>query len=514
VSRTIAGPDEHPVTDGQRLASAGLLIKFLTGLPQLVFPLFALTFGVSRSEQGQSLLPFVIAGLLALSMGYQWLAWYRFRYHVNANDIRIESGVLSRNARSIPYEHIQDISIEQKLLARLFGLAEVKFETGGGDGDDAKLSYVSIANATNLRELVRARKIGSVAVDVAKPDISEKLAPIFVMDGKRVFTLGLYSFSLVIFAALGGLAQQFDSFLPFDIWDFGVWIGMAEDRGVSVDRLNGIGWGARLILALGALLSLLFVGFATGVVRTLLKEHGFRLDRTAKGFRRRRGLLTLTDAVMPVHRVQAAVIQTGPIRKRHGWHSLKFVSLAQDSKEESNFVAVPFATLDEIWPIAREAMIEGPGTDMVFRKGAIAWWWIRIGGLSPVVAAIIGLVLILADAPLATAAWLALALVPVLICLLWVFDWRQYRDSADDRFLYVGEGWWRQRLTIAPQIKIQTVEIAQGPIARRQGLASLRFGIAGGTLEMIALPLTTAQHIRLMVIDRVSAIDYSAIAKG
>ena len=33
-----------------------------------------------------------------------------------------------------------------------------------------------------------------------------------------------------------------------------------------------------------------------------------------------------------------AVIQTGPIRKRRGWHSLKFVSLAQDSKDESNFV--------------------------------------------------------------------------------------------------------------------------------------------------------------------------------
>ena len=57
----------------------------------------------------------------------------------------------------------------------------------------------------------------------------------------------------------------------------------------------------------------------TGPVRTFLRDWDFRLDRTAKGFRRRRGLFTRTDVVMPAHRVQALRFTTGIMRRRFGW---------------------------------------------------------------------------------------------------------------------------------------------------------------------------------------------------
>ncbi len=496
--------------EGERLHISGLLVGFVTGIPQLVFPIVAAVFGTRGSDNPLISVTAVVA-ILFFSLFFRWLAWIRFRYHIGEHDIRIESGVLSRNARSIPYERIQDVSIEQKPLARIFGLGEVRFETGGGDGDDAKLSFVTLGEADRLREVVRAHKSGTVVAGDFTEIAQDDGPPVFAMDGKRVFTLGLYSFSLVIFAVLGGLAQQFDAFLPFDLWDFGDWIGLAEKRGVSVDRLNDIDLAARIMLGLVALGSLIFIGFATGIIRTLLREHGFRLDRTPKGFRRRRGLLTLTDAVMPAHRVQAAVIHTGPIRKRRGWHGLKFVSLAQDSKDETNFVAAPFATLDEIWPIAHAAMIEAPDAAIRFRKGRFAWWLIRFAGLLPVIAIGIIAMMVFAGASFRLAA--LLMLVPLLIGFLWWLEWRKYGDQIDDGQIYVRGGWWRQRLTIAPQVKVQTVEIAQGPIARRQGLASLHFGIAGGTLEMIALPLETARTIRDAVMERVAAVDYSVVAR-
>jgi putative membrane protein len=501
--------DNETAPDGKRLHISGLFVGFITGLPQLIFPLFAAVFGM-RSANNPILIPIVITLVLLVSLFFRWIAWMRFRYHIGEHDIRIERGILSRTARSIPYERIQDVSIEQKPLARIMGLGEVKFETGGGKGDDAKLSFVSVDEAERLRELVRARKGGlAVARDVSETADRPDTPPIFAMDGKRVFIFGLYSFSLVIFAVLGGVAQQFDFLLPYDFWDIKHWIGVAEERGVSVDQINGVGLAAQIILALGALGSLVIIGFASGVIRTLLKEHGFRLDPTPKGLRRRRGLLTLTDAVMPAHRVQAAVIQTGPIRKRRGWHSLKFVSLAQDSKDESNFVAAPFATLGEIWPIAQAAMIDAPNAEMQFRKGRLEWWIVRFFGLLPGILAGIAATMIFAGAPFSQAGWMLL--VPPVIGLIWWFEWRNYGDQIDSTQIYVREGWWRQRLTMAPQMKVQTVEIAQGPISRRQGLATLNFGIAGGTLEMIALPLTTAHAIRDAVMERVAAVDYSAI---
>lgn len=512
MSEVAAIADEAAAPEGERLHISGLFVGFITGLPQLAFPLVAAIFGV-RSSNNPILIPIVILVALFFSLFFRWLAWMRFRYYIGEHDIRIERGILNRTARSIPYERIQDVSIEQKPLARLMGLGEVKFESGGGEGDDAKLSFVSMAEAERLREVVKAHKRGAVTavgVEVAAGD--EGVSTVFAMDGKRVLVFGLYSFSLVIFAVLGGVAQQFDFLLPFNFWDFKHWIGMAEDSGVTVDDLNGIGWTARIILGIGALGSLIFIGLATGVIRTLLREHGFRLERTPKGFRRRRGLLTLTDAVMPAHRVQAAVIQTGPIRKRRGWHSLKFVSLAQDSKDETNFVAAPFATLDEVWPIANAAMINAPDENVAFRQGAGGWWLPQFVLVALILCGPVFSLAYFTEATLAQTANLWWLLVPWGF-LLW-FQRRNYRDALDGAQLYIRSGWWRQRLEIAPQVKVQTAEVTQGPIARLQGLASVNFGIAGGTLEMIALPLQTAREIRDAVMEKVAAVDYSAINRS
>ena len=506
------GPIDVTGQEGERLHISGLFVGFVSGLPQLLFPLLAAIFGVRKSDN-PALIPIIIAAVLALSLFFRWLGWRRFRYHVGADDIRVEKGILNRTARSIPYDRIQDVSIEQKPLARMMGLSEVKFETGGGDGDDATLRFVTLEEANRLRALIRARKAGlSEAEDAAPMVETEDAETIFAMDGKRVFILGLYSFSLIIFAVLGGLAQQFDFLLPFDFWDLKRWAGLAQESGVSVNTINGVGIAGQLILAFGAFTSLIFIGFATGVVRTYLREHGFRLTQTSKGFRRQRGLLTLTDVVMPTHRVQAAVVQTGPIRKRRGWHSLKFVSLAQDSKEESNYVAAPLATLDEVWRIAQVAGIHAPYGDEQLRTGAALHWIIQLLLLVPPLLIAMAALVIFADT--AFAPTLLLLLLLVFATFMFWCDWRRYRFGLDDQQLYLRRGWWQQRLTIAPQLKVQSIEIAQGPLTRRLGLASLKFGIAGGTLEMIALPLSTAQAIRSAVMEKVAAVDYSAINRS
>ena len=157
-------------------------------------------------------------------------------------------------------------------------------------------------------------------------------------------------------------------------------------------------------------------------------------------------------------------------------------------------------------------MVQAPDADVRFRKGKLAWWLIRFAALLPILAIGIAALMVFACAPFQQAG-LMLLVAPIL-AFLWWLEWRKYADHIDAAQIYVREGWWRQKLIIAPQVKVQTVEINQGPISRRQGLASLSFGIAGGTLEMIALPLATAHAIRDAVMERVAAVDYSIVAKG
>jgi len=159
VKPAIDGSIDVTGQEGARLHISGLFVAFISGLPQLLFPLLAAVFGARKSDN-PALIPIMVGAVLALSLFFRWLSWLRFRYHVGDDDIRVEKGILNRTARSIPYERIQDVSIQQKPLARMMGLSEVKFETGGGDGDDAKLSFVTLDEANRLRALVRSRKAG------------------------------------------------------------------------------------------------------------------------------------------------------------------------------------------------------------------------------------------------------------------------------------------------------------------------------------------------------------------
>lgn len=500
------------VSAGHRTHPASLLLRLLAGLPNLIFPIAAIIFGARGMDAAAGLIIWGVAGFMAISMFFGWLAWSRFRYIIDADDIRIESGIVSRSARSIPYERIQDVSIEQTLLPRIFGLGEVKFETGSGEGEDARLAYVTMDEGTRLRSLIRDRRersqnnsAGTAIIEETKTAINDDEKPVFAMSLGRVLTFGLFEFSLVIFAVLLGLAQQFEFLLPIDIFDAAGWTGLAQDSGVDFDSIDT---GARIIGAIAALASLIILGIATGVLRTLFREYGFILKRSAKGFRRQRGLATRTDVVMPLHRVQAASVHSGFIRRLFGWHALKFVSLAQDSKKEASHVAAPFAKWHEIESVIRETGITLPGIDTAFQRPSPRWWLDQFLLLLPLIAVVMTTIWLLTDGSIYT--WTpALMLLP--IALLMALDWRTEGYCSDEGQLTYRQGWWQPLMIIAPHIKIQSVDIRQGPIARLRGLAVLEFGIAGGSLKLHGVPLDAACDMRRQTIAVICTIDFSEV---
>lgn len=495
----------------RRTEPVGMIVRALAGLRQLVPALLALVF-VLRDQGPWMLaaLPLALA-VVGLSAFVSWLQWRRFTYRVGAEDIRVESGVLSRAARSVPYERIQDVSLEQGLLARLFGLVEVRFETGAGGKDELKLTYLREAEGERLREVVRARKDGAVATSPSEEITTDEPAPdvLFAMGPRRLLTFGLFEFSLAVVAVAAGAVQQFDFLLPFDPWDFDEWQARLAGPGAWLAHL---GPTAQVVGGVFAAGSLIAVGFATGVIRTVLRDWGFVLERTAKGFRRRRGLLTRTDVVMPAHRVQALKFRTGFIRRRFGWHGLKFVSLAQDAGAASHDVA-PFAKWPELAPIARAASFAMPAEDLAWRRAsgrARIDSAIFTGALIGAIALAVLVALAATDAASPLFALIPLAIAAPLAAWQW-FLWRYERHALDQAQLYSRRGWLAPRTDVASRIKLQSAEIAQGPIARRRGYATLKLGLAGGKLEIGGIPLERARELRAAVLDSICAQDFSRL---
>ena len=491
----------------RRTDPKGFIVRAAMMLAQLVIPLGVASVTIFDDGELTDKLawaaPFVGA-LILFNVLVAYLQWTRLTYTVGDSDIRVESGVLSRAARSVPYERIQDVSLEQKLLPRLFGLVEVKFETGAGGKDDLSLTYLSEAEGERLRELVRSRQEDEVTVaDGAEKAPVEEATPLFTMGPKRVLTFGLFEFSLAIVAVLAGLAQQFDFLLPFDLWDIEEW----EQRLAGPGQwLAGLGALAQVVGVTAAVLTLGVVGVVTGLVRTSLREWNFRLEQTAKGLRRRRGLLTRTDLVMPVHRVQALRLETGFLRRRFGWHGLKVISLASDSGA-ANHDAVPFGQMKEIAPVVEVTGFALPSADLNWERALTRYRTdkVLLATLfllpATVVSAMIG------------DTWLWLAPLGGLLFIMldqW-WGWRNAWRALGERQLYSRHGWFKSSLAIASRVKLQSVEISQGPIARLRGYASLHLGLAGGRLRVHGMPLAEAYAWREALCESMGRSDFGEL---
>lgn len=451
-----------------RLHPATLVARWLKLVPQMLAAGAGIGAGVAKQGFGGVLL---IAGIAALiGGGFALLAWWRFTYRVADDEIVIEKGIFSRQRRVIPFDRIQDIAIEQRLLARLFGTAKVRLETGGSAADEGNLDMIGFADAAALRDRIRRGKaelpaaVETVA-DAAAVPVPAAEPVLFAMDLKRLLIAGLFNFSLVFLAALGAVVQYLDQFnlIEWDEW-------------ITAERADQAAHLVTLWTTVTMILILLLLGMAAGVARMVSTNFGFRLTRAPAGLRRRRGLLTLTEVVIPLRRTQVALIESGPIGRWFGWYALSFQTLGADRKEGGVQAAAPFARMEEILPILAEAGFPAPPPRAEFhgppRRALLrqAFPGLALGAVATVVAFALE-----PYAGIAAGAGLALA-------VLGVLRWRRHAHALDERALFVSHGFFKRRLWILPYEKAQTISVSRGPVQQRMALANLRVDTAGAPM--------------------------------
>jgi putative membrane protein len=446
------------------------------------------------------IVPAILAFLL-FSLVAAWLNWLRFRFAVGTDTVVIESGVFSRQHRTIPFDRIQDVGIEQGLVARALGIAKVGFETGaGGKENDAHLDAIGLDAAQALRTTIRAHRSEEAAVAVAAADTPEA-APVaedrllFAMTPRQLLVAGLFNFSLAALAVVGAAMQFFDGLLPFKFNAFNPmdWVDLAEDYGLDQWLL-----AHRWVAGVGALLSLLLIGFASGIATMMFANWNFRLTREPRALRRTRGLTTRTDVAVPVRRVQAAILVTGWFRKRFGWHELRLQSLASDGGKEKDHQVVPFARLGAIDPVLTEVAIRRPDSGQPWQHSHRI---IALGGLIGMVGASTGgLVAVSFGQALG---WFG-PVIGVLIGAGSLIGARFHRWTDLGEQVAIQRGMWKPKLTLLPHGSVQSVDLKTDFILRPLGLATLVFGVPGGSSlashEIPAIPIATAQDLRTRIL--------------
>ena len=94
---------------------------------------------------------------------YSRMAYNRWFYEFTKRELKIESGIIFKKYRSIPYQRIQNAEIHRGIIARMFGFSTLEIHTAGYSGMHSRygrakaeghIPAVSIIAAEKIREFV------------------------------------------------------------------------------------------------------------------------------------------------------------------------------------------------------------------------------------------------------------------------------------------------------------------------------------------------------------------------
>jgi putative membrane protein len=232
---------------------------------------------LSRAWAGLFLL-----GALAVGAGAGWWAWSATGYRVTDEEVELRTGVLFRRHRRLPLARLETVDLARPLVARLFGLAQVRLEAVSQGESEVRLSYLDDSTALALRDELRDR---------LKP--SPGAGPL--RQGIRVPTA-----ELLASCVLGKIVLVWPAVLA-----------------ITLVLLTAVGFSAALAFALAVGLPVgalpLFVGLAE-----VERLYGFTLTEGDRGFDISRGLLNQMRQAVPVDRVQAVAVVEPLLWRRFG----------------------------------------------------------------------------------------------------------------------------------------------------------------------------------------------------
>ena len=425
------------------------------------FVIPGVAFLASRGFDARTIVLVLLGALVVAVLGAVWgfLSWRATTYEVAGGAFRLRQGVVQKNERTIPLDHVQSVDTVQGLIQRLFGVVEVRVETAGGGASepDASLAALERADAEALRrEIEGSRRVPVEAED--GPAVLRQL-------GRReLLVAGATSGQIGVALSLIAVASQlFDNVLSEDL----------AQRLVETLAPRSVTAVLLLVRALGLLAWILAIG------GTVLAYTGFTLSRDGEFLHIRRGLLERREATIPLARIQAVRVVEGLLRQPLGLASLRVESAGYGEDAGVSTTLFPLLPRKEVQRFLLAAAPEFAGAPPLnpLPKRALRRYVFR---------ATVPVLVLLAVATLVSLqvfdrTWGFAALVLLLPAAS--YGWLRHRDAGwaleEDR-LVVRSRLLTRTTAIAPRRRLQWRATVRSPLQRRARLATFQARVASG----------------------------------
>ncbi len=465
----------HPAAQAgqdRRLHPWSWLFVLLQQLRQFILPLAVLLV----LGRGDRYLLYALVGIGVLALTSVW-QYFTYRYRIEADSLVVRSGLFERNLRQIPFARIHNVALHQTLLHRLFGDAEVRLESAGGQKPEAQMRVLTLAQALALERLIRQRTHAPTDTSASTDAQDTEAETLLALPVAEVVRLGLVSNrGMVVVAGAFALAWQ-----------------MFPDRwlrdGIRQLTREAFGYASHLqagwLAQAGSVLVLVLLALAVlrmfSVILALLQYHGFRLRAQGRRLTVERGLLTRLRTSASRRRIQAWTLEEGLLHRLLRRRSLQVDIAVAEGQEDRRALRelAPIATSDTCDALVRHALPRAAWPPRQWQGlHPRAWLRLWLPGLLFALAASAGLCWRFGAWGLLALAWLPWAAYAAR------HHARRAGYAVDEHLVAVREGWWSRHWRFAEIDKLQALQLRQSPLDRRTGMASLWLDTAGaGTLS-------------------------------
>lgn len=351
-------PDGRGAAGGSRLHPLTPLIR----AGRLVVSLVAVAaYNTEALRHRHPWLPFAVLAIVAVGVVASALSWAFTRYRIGGGEVHVDSGVFIRRSRQVRIDRLQAIDVVQPLLARIFGLAELKLDMAGGAEGRVRLGYLRLEEAQALRASLLAMAAG---LDHRTPEAPQQ-ALLHCSGG----------------AIVGSALLSTQAFIGF-IWVGGFLTGAVTSGkpGVFTGALPGV------VSVFGA------------VWQTIQQHFGFTVADSPDGLRLRHGLFETRAQTVPPGRVQAVRIVQPLLWRLFGWVRVDaniagYAGHRADEGRQHNSVLLPVGSRTQALLVISRVL---PGVDIdavsmtrvpsrAIWRSPLLWWTYRAGADEAVV---------------------------------------------------------------------------------------------------------------------------------
>jgi len=448
-----AVPESYETSDGDwlRVHPASPFVRGWVALAAILF-----FFGrdlFERTLQGQPVFedgfarraPWLLGGgaaVLAVAVLGFVLTWYFTKYQVSGGYVRVNTGLLFRQHRQARLDRVQAIDIVQPLLARIFGLAELKFEVADAGESAVRLAYLRIDDARRLRATILARASGAEADSGAGPAAGIDGAALAGPAGLSAASFGPYASEAPEIQVLRVPPSRLIGSLLLSEQSFFIVVGGIVSVLLSALTDNRAFYFYLVPAALG---------LAAGYWNFFNKGYNFTAAVSPDGIRLRYGLLDTQAQTLPPGRIQAVKIAQPPLWRPFGWYRMQvnvagYGTSGNAAEGNTRTILLPVGKFADVMAML-SLVLPDPGTERPAELFAAG-----LGGTG-------------SDGGFTTTPRRAWLLAPL--------AWRRNGFAATDTALLIRSGRWWRDLVLVPHQRTQSLAIHQGPVARLFRVADL-----------------------------------------